>query len=102
MFMFHPRHPGEIVRKDGWKALDLTVTVAAKGLGVRRKTQSSILNRRSGVAAEMALRLFKALAGHAGALHVDATCLPSVASPAPRQEAAMEAAARGDQSSLRK
>jgi addiction module HigA family antidote len=60
MDMYNPPHPGEIVREDCLKALYLTVTEAAKGLGVTRKTLSSILNRRSGVSAEMALRLAKA------------------------------------------
>jgi addiction module HigA family antidote len=60
MDMHNPPHPGEIVREDCLKALDLTVTQAAKGLGVTRKTLSSILNGRSGVSAEMALRLSKA------------------------------------------
>ena len=57
MDMYDPPHPGEIVREDCLKALDLTVTEAAKGLGVTRKTLSSILNGRSGITAEMALRL---------------------------------------------
>jgi antitoxin HigA-1 len=60
MGMNNPPHPGEIVREDCLKALGLTVTEAAKGLGVTRKTLSSILNGRSGVSAEMALRLSKA------------------------------------------
>jgi addiction module HigA family antidote len=57
MIMHDPPHPGEIVRDDCLKALDLTVTEATKGLGVTRKTLSSILNGRSGITAEMALRL---------------------------------------------
>ena len=36
MDMYNPPHPGEIVREDCLKALDLTVTEAAKGLGVTR------------------------------------------------------------------
>jgi len=52
MDMYNPPHPGEIVREDCLKALDLTVTEAAKGLGVTRKTLSSILNGHSGVTAE--------------------------------------------------
>ena len=60
MDMYDPPHPGEIVREDCLKALDLTVTEAAKGLGVTRKTLSSILNGRSGITAEMALRLAQA------------------------------------------
>src|SRR5271156_7106969 len=60
MEMYNPPHPGEIVREDCLKALDLSVTEAAKGLGVTRKTLSSILNGHSGITAEMALRLSKA------------------------------------------
>jgi antitoxin HigA-1 len=60
MDMYNPPHPGEIVREDCLRALDLTVTEAAKGFGVTRKTLSSILNGRSGVTAVMALRLSKA------------------------------------------
>ena len=94
MDMYDPPHPGEIVREDCLKALDLTVTEAAKGLGVTRKTLSSILNGRSGITAEMALRLVPCVWEHAGALVADAACLRSVASEAPRQEAARQAVLR--------
>jgi addiction module HigA family antidote len=50
-------HPGDTIWEDFLTALHLSVTEAAKGLGVTRKTLSSILNGRSGVTAEMALRL---------------------------------------------
>jgi antitoxin HigA-1 len=60
MQMHNPPHPGEIIREDCLSALDLTVTEAAKGLGVTRKTLSAILNGRAGISAEMALRLSKA------------------------------------------
>ena len=60
MDMYNPPHPGEIVREDCLKALDLSVTEAAKGLGVTRKTLSAILNGHSGITAEMALRLSQA------------------------------------------
>ena len=61
MEMYDPPHPGETVREDCLKALGLSVTAAAKGLGVTRKTLSSILNGRSGITAEMALRLAQAV-----------------------------------------
>ena len=60
MKMYDPPHPGEIVREACLKALGLSVTEAAKGLGVTRKTLSSILNKHSGITAEMALRLSRA------------------------------------------
>ena len=59
MDMFNPPHPGEIIRDICIEPLDLTVTDASKALGVTRKTLSSLLNGRSGVSPEMALRLSK-------------------------------------------
>ena len=60
MNMHNPPHPGEIVRDLCLEPLGLSVTDAAKALGVSRKTLSSILNGRSGISPEMALRLSKA------------------------------------------
>jgi len=57
--MYNPPHPGEIIREFCVEALNLTVTDAAKALGVTRKTFSALLNGRSGVSPEMALRLSK-------------------------------------------
>ncbi len=57
MKMHNPPHPGEVLRELCLRPLGLTVTAAAAALGVSRKTLSSILNRRSGVSAEMAIRL---------------------------------------------
>jgi len=59
MRMFNPPHPGEIIREFCIEPLNLTVTEAAKSLGVTRKTLSALLNGRSGVSPEMALRLSK-------------------------------------------
>ena len=61
--MNDPPHPGEIVRKDCLEPLDLTVTEAADGLGVSRKHLSALLNGRSGISPEMAIRLSKAFGG---------------------------------------
>jgi hypothetical protein len=44
MLMHTPPHPGELIRDICLKPLDLNVTEAAKGLGVTRKTLSSLLN----------------------------------------------------------
>lgn len=55
--MHNPPHPGEILRELCLEPLDLTITDAATGLGVSRKTLSSILNGRAGISPEMALRL---------------------------------------------
>jgi addiction module HigA family antidote len=60
MNMHDPAHPGEIIRKLCLEPLGLTVAQAAKALGVTRKTLSELVNCRSGVSVEMALRLAKA------------------------------------------
>jgi len=57
--MYNPPHPGEIVREFCIDPLGMTVTEAAKALGVTRKTFSALLNGRSGISPEMALRLSK-------------------------------------------
>ena len=59
MGMSNPPHPGEIIRELCVEALNLTVTKAADSLGVTRKTFSMLLNGKSGVSPEMALRLSK-------------------------------------------
>ena len=63
MPMKSPPHPGEIVRKDCLEPLDLTVTEAADGLGVSRKHLSELVNGRSGISTEMAIRLSLAFGG---------------------------------------
>ena len=57
MQMHNPPHPGEIIRELCIEPLGLSITEAADGLGVSRKTLSAILNGRAGISAEMALRL---------------------------------------------
>ncbi|MBN2395248.1 MAG: HigA family addiction module antidote protein [Candidatus Atribacteria bacterium] len=57
MRMHNPPHPGEIIREFCIEPLNLTVTDAAKALGVSRKTLSTLLNGRAGVSPEMAIRL---------------------------------------------
>ena len=63
MLMHNPPHPGKLVREICLKPLDLNVTEAAKGLGVTRKTLSSLLNGHSNVSPVMAIRLSKAFGG---------------------------------------
>ena len=60
MRMHNPPHPGEILRELCLEPLGISVTDAAEALGVSRKTLSSILNGRSGISPEMAIRLGKA------------------------------------------
>jgi addiction module HigA family antidote len=55
--MHNPPHPGEILRDLCLEPLGLSVTDAAKALGVSRKTLSAVLNGRAGVSPEMAVRL---------------------------------------------
>ena len=57
MQMHNPPHPGEILRSLCLEPLGLSVTEAAVGLGVSRKTLSAILNGRAGISPEMAVRL---------------------------------------------
>jgi antitoxin HigA-1 len=62
MKMHNPPHPGEVLRDLCLTPLGLTVTDAARALGVSRKTLSSIVNGRSGISADMAVRLSIAFA----------------------------------------
>lgn len=57
MKMRNPPHPGEVLRHLCLDPLNLTVTDAARSLGVSRKALSSILNGRTGISPEMAVRL---------------------------------------------
>ena len=66
MPMTDPPHPGLSVRYDCLEPLGLTVTEAAKRLGVSRKQLSAIVNGRSGISPVMAIRLDKAFGGGAG------------------------------------
>jgi len=63
--MKNPPHPGLSVRFDCLEPLDLSVTEAAKRLGVSRKQLSDVVNGRSGISPEMAIRLDKAFGGGA-------------------------------------
>lgn len=60
MAMHNPPHPGGIVRRQCLEPLDLSVTEAAKGLGVTRQALSDLLNGKAGISVEMAIRLSKA------------------------------------------
>jgi addiction module HigA family antidote len=57
MRMHNPPHPGEVLRALCLEPLNLTVTDAARSLGVSRKALSGILNGRAGISPEMAVRL---------------------------------------------
>ena len=60
MPMHNPPHPGEIVKFECLEPLDLTVTRAAEGLGVTHQTFSDLINEKTGVTVDMALRLSQA------------------------------------------
>jgi addiction module HigA family antidote len=63
--MNNPPHPGLSVRHDCIEPLDLTITAAAEILGVRRQTLNNLVNGKSGISADMAIRLDKAFGGGA-------------------------------------
>ena len=65
MPMKNPPHPGLSVRHDCLEPLGLSVTEAARKLGVSRKQLSDIINGHSGISPEMAIRLDKAFGGGA-------------------------------------
>jgi antitoxin HigA-1 len=65
MPMKNPPHPGLTVRHDCIEPLGLTTTAAAKILGVTRQTLNNLVNGKSGISADMAIRLDKAFGGGA-------------------------------------
>lgn len=60
MPMKNPPHPGRSIQMNCLEPLGLSVTDAAKGLGVARHTLSRVLNGHAGISADMAIRLEKA------------------------------------------
>jgi len=60
MKMKNPPHPGRIVRQEGIELLGLTVTEAARALGVTRQALNNLVNLKAGISPEMAIRLSKA------------------------------------------
>lgn len=60
MPMKSPAHPGRIVRHDCLEPLGLSVTEGARVLGVTRQTLNNVVNGKSGISPEMAIRLAKA------------------------------------------
>lgn len=67
MTMHNPPHPGRIVRQDCIEANGLTVTAAAKLLGVTRQTLNNLVNEKAGISPEMAIRLEMGFGGTARA-----------------------------------
>ena len=65
MRMKNPPHPGLSVRHDCLEPLNLSVTDGAKALGVTRQALNNLVNGKSGISPEMAIRLDKAFGGGA-------------------------------------
>jgi addiction module HigA family antidote len=63
MPMKNPPHPGEHLRYDYLEPLGLSVTAAAQKLGVTRQAVNNLVNGKSGISPEMAIRLSKAFGG---------------------------------------
>ena len=60
MDMVNPPHPGGIVKRECLEPLGLSVTMAAEGLGVSRQALSELVDEKTPVSVEMAIRLSKA------------------------------------------
>ncbi len=60
MPMYDPPHPGRSIQMTCLEPLGLSVTDAAKGLGVARHTLSRVLNGHAAISPEMAIRFEKA------------------------------------------
>ncbi len=65
MAMKNPPHPGESVRHDCIEPLGLSITEAARALGVTRQALNNLVNGKSGISPDMAIRLDKAFGGGA-------------------------------------
>ncbi len=60
MPMKNPPHPGYSIKDSCLEPLGLSVTAAAKALGIARHTLSRVLNGHAGISADMAIRFEKA------------------------------------------
>jgi addiction module HigA family antidote len=67
MPMKNPPHPGSSIREDCLEPLGLTVTAAAKALGVSRQALNNLIHGQARISPEMAIRLDKAFGGGAEA-----------------------------------
>lgn len=67
MPMKDPPHPGLSVRHDCLDELGLSVTEAARVLGVTRQALNNVVNGRAAISPDMAIRLDKAFGGTAEA-----------------------------------
>ena len=60
MPLYNPPHPGGVVRRQCIEPLGLSLSRASEGLGVTEQALSDLINERTGISAEMAVRLSKA------------------------------------------
>ena len=60
MPMYNPPHPGEVIRTEIIDGNGLSVTEAARALGVSRQALSGLLNSKVDLSGDMALRIEKA------------------------------------------
>jgi len=60
MIMNNPPHVGEILKELYLEPLNISVTEAAEQLGITRQALSRLINEKSGISAEMGIRLAKA------------------------------------------
>lgn len=58
--LHNPPHPGEVLQGLYLEPLDLSVTKAAKGMGISRSALSEYINGHTSTSLEMAVRLSKA------------------------------------------
>jgi addiction module HigA family antidote len=58
-------HPGEVLREEVIEANELTVTEAAKMLGISRQSLNNIIHERSDITPEMSFRIAKVFGGSA-------------------------------------
>jgi addiction module HigA family antidote len=65
MPMKNPPHPGTVVLSECIEPLGLTITQAARALGVTRTTLSELVNSKRGISLEMAIRLSQVFGGSA-------------------------------------
>ncbi len=60
MSMKNPPHLGSVIRRQILEPMGMSVTAAAAALGVTRQALSNLLNERTSLTADMALRIEKA------------------------------------------
>jgi addiction module HigA family antidote len=65
MPMKNPPHPGSVVLSECIEPLGLTITRAAKALGVTRTRLSELVNGKRGISPDMAIRLSQVFGGSA-------------------------------------